>query len=125
MNGAGVFCGALEKSVADLIDEDDEVLGWVEGAAFADIGLLQNFRSARIPARKQDHVVFIFRERPVRGIGNFQPAQLHARTQCEIAGIENFIIAVNGGRIICFGHRNTPLLKHAALYADRVEILRV
>ena len=83
------------KPVADLIDEDDEIFIGIERSARPKIGEFQNFAAARIPSRKKDRIVLLFRKLAEGGIGELKVSDLTALLKLEITEIVGFERAVD------------------------------
>jgi hypothetical protein len=57
------------KTVADLIDDDDEILVGIERTALTDIDLLHDFVGAGVPGGDEDVVIFGGIERAESSVG--------------------------------------------------------
>ena len=67
--------GRRRKSVADLIDDDDEVPIRIEHTLGTDIDPLHHLVRARVPRGYQDRVIARFVECANRGVGKFEVGQ--------------------------------------------------
>jgi hypothetical protein len=74
------------QPVADLVDDDDEVLDRIERAAGADVHLLDDFAGARVPGRHQDRIVLGRVDLAVGGDGKLAAAQC-AFLEVEVADV--------------------------------------
>src|SRR5207249_588848 len=79
------------KTVADLIDDDDEILVGIERTAFTDIDLLDDLVGAGVPGGNEDGVVFGGTERAESSVGECAPADGAALFQIEIANVVQLV----------------------------------
>ena len=67
--------GRRRESVADLVDDDDEVAIRIEDALGTDVDALHHLVRARVPGGYQDRVIARLVERANRGVGKFEVGQ--------------------------------------------------
>src|ERR1700722_18289461 len=75
------------KTIADLIDYDDEILAGIEGVALADIYLLHDLVCAGVPSGEEGGIVFPRLEGDESSVGELASANRVAVLQIEITDV--------------------------------------
>ena len=75
------------ETAADLIDDDDEILGGIECTAVADVNLLNDLVGAGVPGGNEDGVIFGSVERAERSVGELAIADGGTFFQFEMADV--------------------------------------
>ncbi len=88
------------EAVADLIDDDDEILVGIERTATSRVHLLHDFARAGIPSGNEDSVVFCRIERAERGVGELAISNGATFFQSELAEVVELVRAVYILRVV-------------------------
>ena len=88
------------KAVAELIDDDDEILAGVERSAGAVISLLDDLVCSGVPGWDKDGVIFGGIERAEDRVGKSAAADGPTVLQIQVTDIEQFVRAVYLLRVV-------------------------
>ena len=88
------------KTIADLIDDNDEILVGIERAALTDINLLNDLVGAGVPRRDKDGVIVGGIERAEGSVGECATADGAAFFQIEITDVVQLVRAVLVLRVV-------------------------
>src|SRR4051794_23457883 len=97
------------KAVANLVDDDDEILVGIERATLPDIHLLHDLACAGVPGRNEDCVIFGGAERTKTGVSECAAANSAAFFQLQITNIEQLVWAVHFLRVVAISDHSLPV----------------